>query len=115
MRNVLYLNLIHLLSRDKKYYILDEDFLISGMIFNSLKEAKKYLVKQVEIEYKIDRENAIHDLEVDPEDVFLKEFLLLSKTDDHILSIEKNGCWNYWEARVFRIFEYIIEDHSNQL
>ena len=87
----------------------NEDYLSSGMVFDSLERAKKYLIKQVEIWYDFDRKNAIKDLEIF-QDSDLEEMVRVSKSDEHIKSIEKKGCWNYFDARAFRIFEHTIEE-----
>lgn len=87
----------------------NEDYLSSGMVFDSLERAKKYLIKQVEIWYDSDRKHAIQDLKRF-QDSDLEEMVRVSKTDEHIKSIEKKGCWNYFDARAFRIFEHTIEE-----
>ena len=88
----------------------NEDYLSSGMILDSLKEAKKYLIKQVEIWYEVDLKNAIHDLNIQAGDPELEEVVRVSKTNEHILSIEKKGCWYYFNSRIFRIFEHTIKE-----
>jgi hypothetical protein len=91
----------------------NEDFLAFGMIFDSLEGAKKYLIENIEKTLEEDIVYAKSDAENFPGDIFIqenwKEISEAVELKPYIKEINEKGCFHYWNARAFRIFEHTLD------